>query len=94
MNVPARPLFREELPHRYGVFLRRRGSKQYVVKQKVAPVRVKERITVGAVLPSDVELRAVPSDWGLSVSNYRYVYYDDHVVLVEPSNRRVVQIIE
>jgi hypothetical protein len=31
------------------------------VKERVAPVRVKERIAVGATLPADVELRSVPS---------------------------------
>jgi hypothetical protein len=68
--------------------------KEYVVKEKVSPVTVKERVTVGAVLPADVELRTVPSDWGPSVSKYRYVYHDNHVVLVEPSSRRIVQIID
>ena len=68
--------------------------KEYVVKEKVAPVRVKERVTVGAVLPADVELRTIPSDWGPSVAKYRYVYSDNHVVLVEPSSRKVVQIID
>ena len=48
--------------------------KEYVVKEKVKPVTVKERISVGATLPADVELQAVPSDWGPSVSKYRYVY--------------------
>ena len=68
--------------------------KEYVVKEKVAPVRVKERVTVGAVLPAEVELRTVPSDWGPWGSKYRYVYHEDNVVLVEPSSRRVVQIID
>ncbi len=68
--------------------------KEYVVKEKVSPVRVKERVTVGAVLPAEVELRTVPSDWGPSVTKYRYVYHDNNVVLVEPSSRRVVQIID
>jgi hypothetical protein len=68
--------------------------KEYVVKEKVRPVTVKERVTVGATLPADVELRAVPSDWGPSVSKYRYIYHDDNVVLVEPSSRKVVQIID
>lgn len=68
--------------------------KEYVVKEKVRPVTVKERISVGATLPAEVELRAVPSTWGASVSKYRYVYHDNHVVLVEPSSRRVVQIID
>jgi hypothetical protein len=68
--------------------------KEYVVKEKVKPVTVKERISVGATLPADVELVAVPETWGPSVSKYRYVYSDNHVVLVEPSSRRVVQIID
>jgi hypothetical protein len=68
--------------------------KQYVVKEKVRPVTVKERITVGATLPADVELTTVPSDWGPSVSKYRYVYHDNHVVFVDPTSRRVVQIID
>ena len=68
--------------------------KEYVVKEKVKPVTVKERVTVGATLPADVELVAVPETWGPSVSKYRYVYSDNHVVLVEPSSRRVVQIID
>ena len=68
--------------------------KQYVVQQKVKPVTVKERITVGATLPADVELMAVPGDWGPEVSRYRYVYSDNHVVLVEPSSRRVIQVID
>jgi hypothetical protein len=68
--------------------------KEYVVKEKVRPVTVKERVTVGATLPADVELSTVPADWGPSVSKYRYVYHDNHVVLVEPSSRKVVQIID
>jgi hypothetical protein len=68
--------------------------KEYVVKERVAPVRVKERIAVGATLPADVELRAVPSDWGPSVSRYRYVYSNDNVYFVEPSSRRVVHVLD
>jgi len=68
--------------------------KEYVVKEKVNPVTVKERISVGARLPADIELRTVPSSWGPKFSKYRYVYSDDHVYLVEPSNRTVVQVID
>src|SRR3954452_7869285 len=68
--------------------------KEYVVKERVAPVTVKERVSVGARLPADVELRSVPSDWGPSVSKYRYVYSDNHVYFVEPSSREVVQILD
>ena len=38
--------------------------RDYVVKERVAPVTVKERLSVGATLPADVELRTVPSAWG------------------------------
>jgi hypothetical protein len=38
--------------------------KEYVVRERVPSVRVRERITVGAVLPEEVELRTLPSDWG------------------------------
>ncbi len=63
---------------------------EYVVKEKVRPVTVQERITVGATLPAGVELRTVPSAWGPSVSKYRYIYHDNHVYFVDPANRRVI----
>ena len=68
--------------------------REYVVKERVAPVTVKERISVGATLPADVELRTVPPTWGPKLSKYQYVYSDNHVYLVEPSNRTIVQVIE
>ncbi|WP_332682372.1 DUF1236 domain-containing protein [Bosea sp. (in: a-proteobacteria)] len=68
--------------------------REYVVKEKVKPTMIKEKVIVGATLPADVELQEVPDDWGPTVSKYRYVYTDDNVVLVEPSSRRVVHIIE
>jgi uncharacterized protein DUF1236 len=64
--------------------------KQYVVKEKVHPYMAKERITVGSTLPADVELHSVPSDWGPSVSRYRYVYSNDRVHFVDPTSRRVI----
>lgn len=68
--------------------------KEYVVKEKVAPVTVKERVSVGAKLPADVELRTVPTAWGPSYTKYRYIYSDSHVYLVEPSTREVVTVID
>ena len=67
--------------------------KEYVVKEKVRPVTIREQVVVGAALPADVELRTVPSDWGPTVSKYRYVYHDNRVVLVEPTSRKVIQIL-
>jgi Protein of unknown function (DUF1236) len=68
--------------------------KEYVVKERIAPLQVQERIVVGTRLPADVELRTVPSNWGPNFSKYRYVYSDDRVFLVEPSNRTVIQVID
>ena len=68
--------------------------KEYVVKEKVAPARIQQRVTVGATVPADVELRSVPADWGPSVARYRYVYSDDRVMLVDPGSRAVVQVID
>ena len=43
---------------------------------------------------ADVELVAVPSDWGPSLTKYRYVYSNDRVLLVDPGSRAVVQEID
>lgn len=64
--------------------------KEYVVKEHVRPYAVQERISVGTTLPADVELHAVPSDWGPSVGRYRYVYSNDRVYFVDPTSRRVI----
>jgi Protein of unknown function (DUF1236) len=65
--------------------------KSYITEQKVRPIASKEKIIVGAKVPSDVELVAVPSDWGPSLTKYRYVYSGDRVMLVDPGTRTVVQ---
>ena len=64
--------------------------KEYVVKERVPRVTVKERYRVGATVPADVELREVPADWGPSVRNYRYYHTDSGIHFVNPSDRRVV----
>jgi len=71
--------------------------KQYIVKEKVRPIRVKETVTVGAVVPADVELQAVPEtiyDEAPEVKNYEYFDWDGKVVFVEPHSRKVVQIVD
>jgi hypothetical protein len=68
--------------------------KTYVTEHKVSPVTTKEKIVVGARVPADVELHAVPADWGPSVTKYRYVYSNDRVMLVDPGTRAVVHEID
>src|SRR3978361_935624 len=64
--------------------------KEYVVKQKVPRVAVRERYRVGTTVPPDVELREVPEDWGPSVRRYRYYHSDAGVHFVDPDSRRVM----
>ena len=68
--------------------------KSYITEHKVRPVVTREKIIVGATLPSDVELEAVPADWGPSLTKYRYVYSGDRVMLVDPGTRTVVHEID
>ncbi|MGX1786102.1 DUF1236 domain-containing protein [Bosea sp. NPDC055332] len=64
----------------------------YVVKEKPASVKVTESVAVGTALPSSVTLQALPADVG--VTQYRYAIVNDKTVLVEPSSRKIIQIIE
>ena len=68
--------------------------REYVVKQKTSSVRLPSDLTlnVGAVLPETVELHSF--DGVPTASQYRYVAVDGRTVLVEPSTRKVVQIID
>jgi uncharacterized protein DUF1236 len=68
--------------------------KSYVTEHKVRPIATKEKIVVGARVPADVDLVEVPSDWGPSLTKYRYVYSNDRVMLVDPGSRTVVQEID
>lgn len=55
-------------------------------------MKVQETVAVGATLPATVELYTFPSDVG--VTQYRYTMVNDRAVLVEPSSRKIIQIIE
>jgi hypothetical protein len=68
--------------------------KSYITEQKIRPVQTREKIVVGGTVPSDVELEAVPADWGPSLTKYRYVYSGERVMLVDPGTRTVVHEIE
>jgi hypothetical protein len=64
----------------------------YVMKEKPASMKVTETVTVGAALPSSVTLHTLPADVG--VTQYRYAVVNDKTVLVEPSSRKIIQVIE
>jgi uncharacterized protein DUF1236 len=68
--------------------------REYVVRQNIRPVTIQGEVRVGAPLPAGVSLVAVPQEWGPEYRSYRYVYWNDRVVLVDPADRRVVHIID
>src|SRR5207302_9861557 len=47
----------------------------YVTEHKVPAVITREKIVIGGRVPSDVELEAVPPDWGPSLTKYRHLYF-------------------
>ena len=60
------------------------------VQRAEAPsVVVRERIVVGEQLPTSVQLRTVPE-----YPNYRYAVVNDQRVIVEPSTRKIVHIVQ
>ena len=64
----------------------------YVTTQKAPSYTYKEEVRVGAVLPeSGVTYYEVPAEY--KVKGYRYTVVNDTPVLVEPSSRKVVQVI-
>ncbi|MBD3844657.1 glucose/arabinose dehydrogenase [Bosea sp. OAE752] len=65
--------------------------KTYVMKEKPASVKVTETVAVGAALPSSVTLHTLPADVGVQ---YRYAIVNDKTVLVEPTSRKIIQVIE
>ena len=65
----------------------------YAVEQRHPSYRYRDEVRVGAVLPSDgVTYYEVPAEYG--VRNYRYTVVNDRTVLVDPSTRRIVEIVE
>lgn len=66
--------------------------RQYVVTRNVPSYRYQQQVQVGAVLPDEgVTYYEVPAEYG--ARGYRYTVVNEVPVLVEPSTRRIVQII-
>jgi uncharacterized protein DUF1236 len=66
----------------------------YVVEENVPSYTWAEhpRVVVGDVLPAEgVTLRPVPPEYG--VTRYQYTVVDDTPVLVDPTTRRIVQVV-
>ena|ERR1700731_1455417 len=69
----------------------------YVVKEKIRPERIKEEVTIGAPIPTEVVLKPVPEEIYARVPEsrrYEYFDWDGRVVFVDPDSRKVVQIVD
>lgn len=67
---------------------------EYVVREHIPAYKIHEPVAVGMVLPSqDVPLYTIPSEFGVP-PDYRYAVVNDEVVLVEPSSREIVDVID
>ena len=75
-------------------------EKRTIIKQRFTtarPVQLQQQVTVGWTVPQEVELVEVPETVVTevpTVRSFRYFRWNDDVVLVDPSTRRVVQIID
>ena len=65
------------------------GVVTYVERERTPSVVVQERVVVGEPLPSTVTLHTIPE-----YKEYRYAVVNNKRVIVEPSSRKVVKIIE
>jgi hypothetical protein len=61
----------------------------YVQRESVPSVRIEGDIRVGGTLPGTVELRTIPRH-----EKFGYAVVNDRRVIVEPSTRRVIRIVE
>jgi Protein of unknown function (DUF1236) len=67
--------------------------REFVARERHPSYRYDEDVRVGAILPSSgIEYYDIPREYGLVGD--RYTVVNDRTVLVDPSTRRIIQIIE
>lgn len=66
--------------------------REYVVKEGRSSVRIDSDVTVGAMLPADVEIYAI--EGVPTATEYRYAVVNDRRVIVEPGSRRIIEIVD
>lgn len=65
----------------------------YVVRENRPSIVYQDSVAVGAVLPEDgVEYYDVPPEYG--VTKYRYTVLNNHIVLVDPGTRTIVEVVQ
>ena len=64
---------------------------------KIEPTKTATQPAVGDAIPQDVTLRPMPPDVGRKVPqirSHRFVVIDDRIVIVDPSENKVAELIE
>ena len=68
--------------------------REYVMREHITAYRIHEPVMVGTVLSSrSVTLYAIPPKFGVP-PDYRYAVVNAKVVLVEPTSREIVDVID
>jgi hypothetical protein len=68
--------------------------RDYALREHRSAFRYDDRLVPGARLPlGGVTYYAVPRQYGVD-PRYRYTIVNDHAVLVDPTTRRIVQVID
>ncbi len=68
--------------------------RDYVIREHVPSSRLAEPVTVGMVLPAkSITFYSIPREFGVPPA-YRYAMVNDQVILVEPTTRRIVEVID
>jgi hypothetical protein len=70
---------------------------EYIVKEHVKPMVLKEQIEVGTAIPQDVELAPMTEAIYTKIpqsKRYEMMYWNGHAVFVDPDSRKVVQIVD
>ena len=65
-------------------------------KEAAPPARTEDSFTVGMTVPSSIVLFALPEDAATDVpqvTSYRFFVAENGIIVVDPSTRRVVQVI-
>jgi hypothetical protein len=67
--------------------------REYVIKEgRASSVTIDGDVAVGAVLPADVEIHTIE---GIpTATKYRYAVVNNKRVIVEPSTRKVIQVVQ
>lgn len=61
----------------------------YVQRERIPSVQAPGEVVIGYTVPSTIELRTVPQ-----YQSYSYAIINDRRVIVEPSTRRVIRVID